>query len=292
MASMDLIKKLRDMTQAGVMDAVKALKECGDDLDKAAAWLREKGIAKAAKKAGAVVTEGLAKAIASGNYAAIMEINCQTDFVAAGDNFQKLTNEIMSVIANVKPQNLDELLAQKLASGMTIAEECTNLTAKIGEKICIRRLTVLTKTDEQDFQVYEHFNGKIAVVLLLSNKTDAEVGKSIAMHTAAMNPKFLNASEVDQEWIKNETEILRKQTLAEGKPENRVDMIVKGRIQKSLAEVCLEQQAFIKDPSKTIKTFLDEKHVQLIKFVRYEVGEGVEKVQTNFADEVAAQMGK
>ncbi|MCF0227538.1 MAG: elongation factor Ts [Malacoplasma sp.] len=286
---MELVKKLRDMTGAGVMDAMKALKECNDDLEKAAQWLREKGIAKAAKKAGAIVTEGVAKAVALADYACAVEINCQTDFVANGDNFKELTNGIVSAISEFKPKSLDELLNCKYSQSEKVSDALTNLTAKIGEKIAVRRIAVLEKSATEGFATYEHFNGKVAVILQMS-RADEKVGRTIAMHIAAMNPKFINRNAVDPAWIANETEVLKKQTLAEGKPADRVDMIVKGRINKSLAEVCLEDQVSITDPSKKIKDIASAAGIELISFARIEVGEGVEKKKEDFAAEVASQM--
>lgn len=292
MSDASLIKKLRDMTQAGVMDVMKALKEANNDLDKAAQWLREKGIVKAAKKSTATVTEGVIKTIVNNNYAAIIEVNSQTDFVANGDDFKALVNEIVKAVHASKPTNIDELNGLKISEGLSIADACVQLTAKIGEKICVRRINILNKKDDQVFVTYEHFNGKIGTILLVNNLTSNDLGKSIAMHIAALNPRFLSVTNADPEWIAKETEIIKKQTLAEGKPADRVDMIVKGRIQKALAETCLEEQQFIKDPSIRIKDLLKQNKLLLIDFVRYEVGEGVEKKVQNFAEEVAQQMAK
>ena len=292
MSDTNLIKKLREMTQAGVMDVMKALKETNNDLDKAAQWLREKGIIKAAKKSTAAVTEGVIKTIVNGNYAAIIEVNSQTDFVANGDDFKTLVNEIVEAVRANKPANIDELNKLKTSKCLTITDACIQLTAKIGEKICVRRISVLNKKDDQTFVTYEHFNGKIGTILLVNNLTSIDLGKSIAMHIAALNPRFLSVKNADAEWIAKETEIVKKQTLAEGKPIDRVDMIVKGRIQKALAETCLEEQQFIKDPSVRIKDLLKQNKLLLVDFVRYEVGEGVEKKVQNFAEEVAQQMAK
>lgn len=292
MSDSSLIKKLRDMTQAGVMDVMKALKECNDDIDKAAQWLREKGIVKAAKKASATVTEGVAKAIVNGNYAAIVEINSQTDFVVKGEDFQNFVKEIIQIINNIKPNNIDELNNAKTSKGITVADLCIELTAKIGEKICVRRIETINKNDDQMFATYEHFNGKIVVIILVNKNNAVDMCKSIAMHIAAMNPRFISANQADPQWIANETEVLRKQTIAEGKPADRVDMIIKGRVQKVLAENCLENQPFIKDQSVKICDLLKKDNINLIQFKRYEVGEGVEKKVQNFADEVAQQMGK
>ena len=292
MSDTSLIKKLREMTQAGVMDVMKALKETNNDLDKAVQWLREKGIIKAAKKSTAAVTEGVIKTIVNGNYAAIIEVNSQTDFVANGDDFKTLVNEIVEAVRANKPANIDELNKLKTSKCLTITDACIQLTAKIGEKICVRRISVLNKKDDQTFVTYEHFNGKIGTILLVNNLTSIDLGKSIAMHIAALNPRFLSVKNADAEWIAKETEIVKKQTLAEGKPIDRVDMIVKGRIQKALAETCLEEQQFIKDPSVRIKDLLKQNNLLLVDFVRYEVGEGVEKKVQNFAEEVAQQMAK
>lgn len=292
MSSTDLIKKLRDMTQAGVMDAVKALKECNDDLEKAAQWLREKGIAKATKKAGAIVTEGVAKAVVNGNYGAVVEINSQTDFVSNGEDFQALVKQILKVIHDEEPKDLNTLVNTKINGNDTVNDACINLTAKVGEKICVRRLFAYHKKENEAFSIYEHFNGKIAVILILDSQGKDEVGKSVAMHIAAMNPKFLDTNNVDQAWLNNEKEVLKKQTLAEGKPADRVDMIVNGRIHKSMAEVCLSEQQFVKDPTKSIKQYLKENNTNVLSFTRYEVGEGVEKKQEDFAAEVAKQMNQ
>ena len=290
MANTELIKKLRDMTQAGVMDVMKALKENNDDLDKAAQWLREKGIAKASKKSGAIVTEGIVKALVRDNYSVIIEINSQTDFVAKNDQFVSFVSDLCKQVEICKPKNLDAIEQLKLSNGKTVHDECINLTAVTGEKIVVRRATIVEKANDEMFQIYEHFNNKIAVIVKFSNNINHEIAKQIAMHIAAMNPKFVSIKNADQEWIKNETEILKKQTLAEGKPADRVDMIVKGRINKSLAEVCLEEQNFISDPSKKIKDLLNENKSTIVQFIRFEVGEGIEKKTSNFADEVMQQM--
>ncbi|GHU47026.1 hypothetical protein FACS1894218_0590 [Bacilli bacterium] len=198
MANMDLIKKLRGMTQAGVMDAMKALSENGDDLDKAAQWLREKGIVKAAKKASAVATEGVSKILIEGNKALIIEINSQTDFVAMSDKFVQLSNEITEAIFKSNAKTLEAGLKAKTIKGQTVDEACTELTATIGEKTAVRRFELVTKKDEEVFAHYTHTNHKIAVLLVMSKGSSADAGHDAAMHAAAMNPKFLNESEVDQ----------------------------------------------------------------------------------------------
>lgn len=290
MADMELIKKLRAMTQAGVMDAKKALEENNNDLDAAAKWLREKGIVKAAKKASAVATEGLVKVKIKDNTALIIEINSQTDFVAIGDDFKNATTRIADIIFDKHPSSLDEALQLKIDNQETIADFLTNLIARIGEKISIRRFEFLTKTSDQLFESYVHSNNKIAVLLISNSINNKAMVHEVALHAAAMNPRFLSRENVDQTWLANETAILKTQTIAEGKPADKADMIVKGRVQKILADVCLLEQQFFKDPSKTVSAFAKEHGFVLTKYVRYEVGEGIEKKQTNFAEEVAQQM--
>ncbi|MDR3330327.1 MAG: translation elongation factor Ts [Mycoplasmataceae bacterium] len=292
MANMELIKKLREMTQAGVMDAKKALEENGDDLDKAAQWLREKGIVKAAKKASAVATEGVSKILIEGNKALVIEINSQTDFVAMSDKFIQLSNEITQAVLKANAKSLDEALKAKTSTGATVEEACTELTARIGEKTGVRRFEIVTKKDDEVFGHYVHNNNKIAVLLVMTAGSSEHAGHDAAMHAAAMNPKFLSQKDVDQKWLANETNILKEQTIAEGKPADKAEMIVRGRVKKMLAEVCLLDQPFFKDPTKTIDAYLKDNKSTIIKYIRYEVGEGIEKKQVDFAAEVAAQMGQ
>lgn len=290
MTKPELIKKLREMTQAGVMDVKKALDECNDDLEKAAQWLRERGIAKAAKKAGAIAAEGVALVGIKDDKAVIVEINSQTDFVAKNENFLQLASDIKGAILTYLPADLNACLNIKLPNGMTIEQACNELTGKIGEKIAVRRFTIVSKDANQSFGVYEHSNKKIAVLLVLDGQVNPEVGKNVAMHAAAMGPKFMDRSCVDQEWLANETKILREQTIAEGKPADKADMIVKGRINKSVAEVCLVEQVYVKDPSLKVADYLRHNNTSLKQYIRYEVGEGIEKKVEDFAAEVASQM--
>ncbi|MDR0675336.1 MAG: translation elongation factor Ts [Mycoplasmataceae bacterium] len=287
---MDLIKKLRGMTQAGVMDAKKALEENGDDLDKAAQWLREKGIVKAAKKASAVATEGIIKIMIHADKALLIEINSQTDFVAMSSSFIELSNEITQAIFNANPNTLEDALKAKTIKGLTVEEACTELTARIGEKTAVRRFEIINKKSDEVFAHYVHNNNKIGVLLVLTKGSNDIAGHDVAMHAAAMNPKFLSQQDVDQAWLMNETKILKEQTIAEGKPADKAEMIVKGRVKKMLAEVCLLDQQFFKDPSKSIQEFLNSHKSIAIKYLRYEVGEGIEKKNNDFAAEVAAQM--
>ena len=252
--------------------------------------IKGKGISKAVKKVTADVTEGVVKTIINNNYCALLEINSQTDFVALSKDFKKLVEDILETTKKHLPTNLSKLLELKIDNNLTINDKCIDLTAKTGEKICVRRINAFNTVLPNFAYAYEHFNEKIAVILILSKKNDS-VGKSLAMHIAALNPKFISTKNVSEDWVKNETEIIKKQTIAEGKPLDHVDMIVKGRINKSIAEVCLEEQLFLKDPTKKIKQILKENNVEIINFLRYEVGEGIEKKKnTNFSEEVTKQM--
>lgn len=302
MATMELIKKLRDLTQAGVMDAKKALEENGDDIEKATQWLREKGIAKASKKAGAIATEGVIKVVIENNVALLLEINSQTDFVAMSDSFIQLSNEITLTVFKNQPTTIEEANNLKTPCGSTIEQLCQELTAKIGEKTALRRFVFIHKQDNQKFASYVHNNKKIGVVLVMNNEANEVVGKDVAMHAAAMNPKFLNASEVNQDWLENEKKILTEQANADPKilamkqkmPIDKFAMqwqnILNGKVKKMLAEVCLEDQIFVKDQTKTVFQYLKSNNSIITKYVRYEVGEGVEKKVVDFASEVAQQM--
>ena len=291
MTKSELIKKLRDMTQAGVMDAKKALDENQDNLDKAVQWLKERGIAKAAKKAGAIAADGIVDIVIHGNYAAMFEINSQTDFVAKNEHFINLVSQIKLKISEFKPTAVDEVYKIKLDNGSTVEEEMKQLIAKIGENIVLRRLVVVEKKDNESFASYRHSNSKIGVLLLLStNNVDPEVGKNIAMHAAAMNPRFLNKTQVNSDWLENEKKALRAQTIKEGKPADRIEAIVNGRVNKVLAENCLCEQTYVKDPSKTVAQYAKQHNCDILTYIRFEVGEGIEKKEVNFAEEVAAQM--
>lgn len=291
-ASPELIKKLRDMTQAGVMDCKKALDETNNDIDAAVQWLREKGIAKAAKKADAIASEGVALVGELDNKAIIIEVNAQTDFVAKNDEFLKLASAIKSTLlkSDLNDNDIESAKKLKLENGKTIEEACVELTSKIGEKISLRRFQIINKKSDESFAIYEHSNKRVATLILLKNNPSEEVKKNVAMHAAAMAPKFVNSSKVDSKWLENEKKVLTEQTIAEGKPKEFADKIVKGRINKLLSEVCLDDQAYVKDPSITVAQYLKNNNSLSIDMVRYEVGEGIEKKECNFADEVAAQM--
>ncbi len=295
----ELVKQLRELTQAGMSDCVKALAECNDDLESAQKWLREKGMAKANKKAGAIAYEGIVKSEARGNKAVIMEVNSQTDFTAKNENFIKLTNDIFDAIMN--QVNDDSQIMNVSVNGTPITEAGVQLTATTGEKIAFRRGNIITKNDNETFAIYTHDNKRIAVALLIEGKISEEDAKDLAMHTAAMAPKYLDESSVDPAWLSSEKEILQKQYeeemahLPEGKAKEeklkRADAIINGKVSKLLKEICLVDQPFVKDNSMTVAAFAKKAGGVIKKMYRYELGEGIEKKESNFADEVAAQMG-
>lgn len=280
-----LVKELREITGAGMMDCKKALVECEGDKDKAIDYLREKGIAKAAKKAGRIASEGVVAAASDGNTACIVEINSETDFVAKNENFQTLVKKIAEHIVACKPADMDALNASQM-DGKTVAEVMTEAVASIGEKLSLRRFEVYT-TEDGKLATYIHMGGKIGVIVELSGG-DETLGKDVAMQIAAAKPQCIGREDVDQEALAHEREVLRKQALEEGKPEKIVEKMVDGRINKYYKEVCLVEQEFVKDSDKTIKDILAG--VEVRRFARFEMGEGLEKKNEDFAAEVAAQI--
>lgn len=286
-----LVKELRDMTGVGMMDAKKALVEVEGDIEKAIDFLREKGLAKAAKKADRIAAEGVTATYVDGNTAALVEINSETDFVAKNDKFQALVAQVVEAIAKAKPASLEEALVIEV-DGKTIETLLLEATTVIGEKISLRRIEILTKTDADAFGSYLHAGGRIGVLTLVEGSTDAEAAKDVAMHVAAINPRFVSREDISEEDYAHEEKIQTEIALNEGKPANIVEKMIKGRMNKFLAEISLTEQAFVKNPDVTVAEFLASKGGKVTKFVRYEVGEGMEKRQGNFAEEVAAQMGK
>ena len=280
-----LVKELREITGAGMMDCKKALVECEGDKDKAIDYLREKGIAKAAKKAGRIASEGVVAAASDGSTACIVEVNSETDFVAKNENFQNLVKKIAEHIVATKPADMDALNASEL-DGKTVAEVMTEAVASIGEKLSLRRFEVYT-TEDGKLATYIHMGGKIGVIVELSGGAD-ELGKDVAMQIAAAKPQCIGRDDVDADALAHEREVLRKQALEEGKPEKIVEKMVDGRINKYYKEVCLVEQEFVKDSDKTIKDILGG--VEVRRFARFEMGEGLEKKNEDFAAEVAAQI--
>lgn len=283
-----LIKELRDISGAGMMDCKKALEENDNDIKKATEWLREKGIAKAAKKAGRIAAEGLSTVITEGNKAVILEINCETDFVAKNEKFQNFVNEVARTILNSNAKTNEEALALPCEDG-TLNDAVTNMTATIGEKISFRRFALLEKSDDQNFGAYIHMGGKISVLTLLDGANE-EVAKDVSMHAAAMRPEYVKKEQVPEEQVEHEKKILTEQAIAEGKPANIAEKMVMGRINKFYKEICLEEQEFVKDNSVSVAKYVSNNGGKIIDVIRYEVGEGLEKRQENFAEEVAAQM--
>ncbi|MBI5974898.1 translation elongation factor Ts [Staphylococcus canis] len=288
--SAKLVKELREKTGAGMMDCKKALEATDGDIDKAIDYLREKGIAKAAKKADRIAAEGITHVEVKGNEAAIVEINSETDFVARNEGFQELVKEIANQILETKAESVEALNETKLPNGKTVSEHMTEAISTIGEKLSIRRFAVRTKGDNDAFGAYLHMGGRIAVLSVVEGTTDEEAAKDVAMHIAAINPKYVSSEQVSEEEINHEKEVLKQQALNEGKPENIVEKMVEGRLRKYLQEICAVDQDFVKNPDQTVAEFLKSKGGKLVDFVRYEVGEGLEKREENFADEVKGQM--
>lgn len=288
--SAKLVKELRDMTGVGMMDAKRALVAVEGNMEAAIDHLRENGMAKAAKKADRIAAEGLANVEVEGNTAVVVEINAETDFVAKNDQFQDLVKSITKLIATNKPADVEAALALPTEEG-TLNETIQTATTKIGEKISLRRFAVVEKTDSQSFGAYLHQGGRIAVLTVLEG-ADEETAKDIAMHVAAINPKFVSREEVPAEVVEHEKKVLSEQALNEGKPANIVEKMIVGRLSKFLAEISLNDQPFVKNPDMTVAKFAESKNGSMLSFVRFEVGEGIEKRQENFAEEVMSQIKK
>ncbi|MFA5602691.1 MAG: translation elongation factor Ts [Bacilli bacterium] len=288
MVSANDVKQLREKTGAGMLDCKKALIETNGDFDKATDWLREKGISTANKKASRIATEGLINIETNGNIAVMVEVNAETDFVSKNEGFINLINKITNVVLNNEVINMDEALAINVDNG-TLNDLIVSTIAKIGEKISFRRFEKLIKQDNEIFGVYLHMGGRIGVITVIQNG-DKEVAKDIAMHIAAIKPKYISKEEIPSEEIEKEKKILREQALNEGKPEAIIDKMVEGRISKYYKEVCLLDQPFFKDGDINVNQYLSSKEVTVKKFIRFELGEGLEKREDNFAEEVMKQI--
>lgn len=297
------VKELREMTGAGMMDCKKALTETNGDMEKAVEFLREKGLAAAAKKAGRVAAEGLVKTYISEDKkkAGIIEVNCETDFVAANDQFVNLVDTLAKMVVETNVNTVEELLEEKYSEDKTVKEALTELIATLGENMTVRRFKKFEVANGA-IQTYIHGGGRIGVMVELGCETEspvvADLAKELCMQVAAANPLFLNEDAVDKDAIEKEREIYRVQALNEGKPEKIVDKMVEGRIKKYYKEVCLVDQVWVKDGDKSIAKLVEEKSkevgspITVNGFVRFERGEGIEKVVEDFAAEVAKQMGK
>ena len=284
-----LVKELRERTGAGMMDCKKALTQTDGDIDAAIDYLRENGIAKAAKKADRIAAEGLSYIEVKGNKAVILEINSETDFVAKNEKFVALVKNVANAILAAEPKSLEEAL-QVQAEGGTVEAVINEGIATIGEKLSLRRFEVLTKTDADSFGAYSHMGGRIGVLTLVEGNTDEQAAKDVAMHIAALAPRYLDESEVPADVLEHEKKVLTEQALNEGKPANIVEKMIVGRINKFLEEITVVKQKFVKDDSLTVEKFVASKGGKLAKFVRYEVGEGIEKREDNFAEEVMSQV--
>ena len=284
-----LVKELRERTGAGMMDCKKALTQTDGNIEAAIDYLRENGIAKAAKKADRIAAEGLSYIEVKGNKAVILEINSETDFVAKNEKFVALVKNVAEAILAAEPATLEEAL-QVEAQGGTVEAVINEGIATIGEKLSLRRFEVVTKSDADAFGAYSHMGGRIGVLTLVEGSTDEEAAKDVAMHIAALAPKYLDESEVPADVLEHEKKVLTEQALNEGKPANIVEKMIVGRINKFLEEITVVGQKFVKDDSFTVEKFVASKGGKLAKFVRYEVGEGIEKKEDNFAEEVMSQV--
>ncbi len=288
MVSASMVKELRETSGAGMLDCKKALEATNGNMEEAINWLREKGISKAAKKASRIAAEGLAFAKIDGNKAVIVEVNSETDFVAKNEEFKSLVNEIADIVLKNSPKNVEEAL-EVVSDEKKLSDIISEKVATIGEKLSFRRFEVLEKEDSQIFGTYSHMGGKIVTVVVLEGN-DAELAKDIAMQAAAMRPLYLNRDEVPEERIEKEKAVLTEQAENEGLDPNKLPMIVNGRLNKFFEEVCLVDQGFIKENKMKVSKYVESKNSNIVQFVRYEVGEGIEKKEENFADEVMKQM--
>ncbi len=301
-----LIKELREKTGAGMMDCKKALIETDGDLDKAIDVLREKGKSKAVKKADRIAAMGLADVAFNedATEAAIVEVNSETDFVAKNPDFQAFVKSVAETALKAETDDMDAFMAMSFDDKNTVQEALTEKIATIGEKLSIRRIQKIAEPGTKNV-AYKHNGGTIAVIVTLKTDASAEdvqtIGKDVAMQVASMNPKYVSEKDIDEAYIASETEILKQQALIEnegkGKPIEIIEKMVKGRLNKELKEVCLLEQKFVKDGEVTVGQYVKNaakelgSDVEVVSMVRYEVGEGIEKREENFAEEVAKQMG-
>ncbi len=289
MISASMVKELRELTNAGMLDCKKALEATNGNMEEAITWLREKGISKAAKKASRIAAEGLAVARIASNKAVVVEVNSETDFVAKNEEFKNMVNDIAEAIILAGDVNTIEDVLNLEVNGTKVNDLIVEKTATIGEKLSFRRFALLTKNDNEVFSAYSHMGGKIVTLVKLVG-TNEEVAKEVAMHVAAMKPTYLSRNEVPEEVLEKEKTILKEQAVNEGLAENKIDMVVTGRINKYYEEVCLLDQNFIKENKMKVSNYVKNNNMDIVEFVRYEVGEGMEKKNENFADEVMKQI--
>ena len=288
MISAQMVKELRETTGAGMLDCKKALEATNGDFDKALDWLREKGMSKAKKKESRIAAEGLTDIFVEGNKAVILEINSETDFVAKNDEFKKLVKTIGETLLNSDVKTIEEANELETSEGK-ISDLVVNATAKIGEKLSFRRFELVTKTDGQSFGSYLHMGGRISVLTVVEGANE-EIAKDVAMQGAAMNPKYVTKEDVPASELEKEKAILKEQAINEGKPAEIAEKMVAGRIQKFYKEICLEEQPFIKDGDISVSTYVKNNGGKIVSMARYEVGEGIEKRNDDFAAEVMSQI--
>ena len=282
------VKELRDKTGAGMLDCKKALEATNGNMSEAVDWLREKGISKAEKKASRVAAEGLCKIVTSDNKAVILEVNSETDFVAKHEEFTNFVDYLANTILANNLKTHEEVLSFE-DNGETIEAKLVALTAKIGEKLSFRRHELVEKNDNEVFGSYLHMGGKIGALVVLAN-TSEEVAKDVAMHVAAMAPVCATRSDVPTDMVEHESKVIKEQVMNEGKPADIAEKMVTGRLNKFYKEICLEEQEFIKDSSVNVGTFVKNNGGSIVSMIRYAVGEGIEKIEENFADEVMSQI--
>lgn len=284
------VKELRDKTSVGMMDAKKALVEADGDLDKAIDLLREKGMAKAAKKGDRIAAEGMTYVAVKGNKAAIIELNSETDFVAGNAEFNDLLKTVANTIVENSPADVEAALALEVEAGQTLNEKIIGTTQITGEKITLRRFTVVEKADSENFGAYSHLAGSISALVVVEGASE-EAAKDIAMHVAAIAPQYVSDADVPAEVVEKEKAVqLASEDLA-SKPDNIKEKMVEGRIKKFLAEISLLDQAFVKNGDQTVAEFIASQNGSVKSFVRYQVGDGIEKKVTDLAEEVAKQLG-
>ena len=292
-----MVKELREQTGAGMMDCKKSLVATDGDMAKAVDWLRENGAMKAAKKENRTAADGLSKVVVNGNKATIVELNSETDFVAKNEKFLALLDSTVNAIAAADPKTLDEALALKGADGTTLEEEIVQARAVIGEKISLRRFANVEKTDDEEFGTYMHNGGLISAVVVVKGSKDPQVAKNMAMQVASMAPEYVSSKDLPAEVVEHErqiqTELMNNDPKNANKPDAIKANIIEGKISKALEDVCLVDQIFFLDQDKKVGAWLKEQGAEVVTFVRYKVGEGIEKKQENYAEEVAKMaMGK
>lgn len=284
-----LVRDLREKSGAGMMDCKKALTECNGDIDAAMDYLREKGIAKAEKKGSRIAAEGLANIYVDGDKAVILEVNSETDFVSKNEEFTSMIDTIGNAILKSSANSLEEALEVSTDEEGTVSDLIIAKTAKIGEKLSLRRVEVVNKNSDEVFGAYLHMGGKIAVLTVLKGANE-EVAKDVSMQAAAMKPSYVFISDVPEDVVAREREVLKEQSMNEGKSGDIAEKMVEGRIKKFYKEICLAEQAFIKDGDISVNTYVANNGGEILKMVRYEVGEGMEKRNENFAEEVMNQV--